>query len=220
MSEFASVRAEVCDAYRRLGELGLVAGSSGNVSALVPGRSDLIAITPSRVPFDRMTPEDVLVVDFEVEPVEGDGVPSSESLAHVAVYQNRADVSAVAHFHPVYATALAVMGMELPPIVDELVVYIGGPVGIAEYALASTAELAQRAVQALGDRNAVLLRHHGALSCGRDLGEALAVAELVERVARIYTVALGLGRVPQLPEEAVAVEAQIFRMAHRKGAPQ
>lgn len=213
MSDFDAVRAAVADAYRRCGELSLVGGASGNVSARVPGRPDLFAITPSRVPSHRVRPEDVLIVDFEVEPVEGEGIPSSESLTHVAVYRARPDVGAVIHTHPVYASAFAVAGKAIPCILDEQVVFIGGPVEVADYAMAGTEALAQRAVAALGERNAALLRHHGALACGKDLEEALAVAELVERVAHIYLLSLGLGQAPTLPAEVIAVEQQVFRMS-------
>jgi L-fuculose-phosphate aldolase len=216
MNEFDAIREAVAQAYRRCGELGLVASASGNVSVRVPGRADLFAITPSRVPFFRVRPEDVLVVDFDVEPVAGEGIPSTESLAHVAVYRARPDAGAVVHTHPVYASAFAVAGRPIPPILDEQVVLIGGTVEVADYAMAGTEDLARRAVEALGERNAVLLRHHGALSCGKDLDEALAVAELVERVAHIYTLSLALGQAPTLPADVVAVEQQVFRMSRPK----
>lgn len=211
--DFADIRAAVRDAYRRCGELGLVAGASGNVSARVPGQPDLFAVTPSRIPWSRLAAEDVLVVDFEVEPVAGEGVPSSESLAHLAVYRSREDVGAVVHTHSVHASAFAVAGKEIPPVLDEQVVLVGGPVAVAEYGMAGSEDLARRAVAALGERNAVLLRHHGLLACGRDLDEALAAAELVERVAHVYLLSLGLGSAPPLPDDVVKREQQIFRMA-------
>lgn len=217
MSQFDEIRAAVAETYRRCGELGLVAGASGNVSARVPGHPDLFAITPSRVPFHRVQPYDVLVVDFEVEPVEGAGIPSSESLTHVAVYRARPDVHAVVHTHSIYASAFAVAGKPIPPILDEQVALIGGTVEVADYAMAATEELARHAVAALGERNAVLLRHHGAVACGKDLEEALAAAELLERVAHIYALSLGLGEAPALPADAIAIEQQLFRMSRPKG---
>ncbi|HWQ28104.1 MAG TPA: class II aldolase/adducin family protein [Dehalococcoidia bacterium] len=217
MSAFDAIREAVAQAYRRCGELGLVASASGNVSARVPGRDDLFAITPSRIPFFRVRAGDVLVVDFEIEPVEGEGIPSSESLTHLAVYRARPDVGAVVHTHPVYASAFAVAGRPIPPILDEQVVLIGGTVEVADYAMAGTEDLARQAIAALGERNAVLLRHHGALACGKDLDEALAVAELLERVAQIYVLSLGLGQAPALPADVVATEQQLFRMSRPKG---
>lgn len=206
---------EVLEACRRIVAAGLVAGSSGNVSRRVegPGGAPLVAITPSRVPYHRLTADDILVIDFEGDPVEGEGVPSSETLAHLAVYRARADVGAVIHTHSIYASALAVAGLEIPPLVDEQVVALGGSVPIAEYAMSGSQELADKACAVLGEGNAVLLRNHGVLGVGADLAEAASVCELVERLAQVYVLALSLGRATPLPDEAVEVEKKIFRMS-------
>jgi len=143
--------------------------------------------------------------------VEGEGVPSSETQAHLAVYRARADVGAVIHTHSIYASALAVAGLEIPPLVDEQVVALGGSVPIAEYAMSGSQELADKACAALGEGNAVLLCNHGVLGVGADLAEAASVCELVERLAQVYVLALGLGRATPLPDQAVEVEKKIFR---------
>ena len=206
---------EVMDACRRIVAAGLVAGAAGNVSRRVAGSdgAPLVAITPSRVPYHRLTADDILIIDFEGDPVEGDGVPSSETLAHLAVYSARADVGAVIHTHSIHASALAVAGLEIPPLLDEQVVALGGAVPVAQYAMAGSQELADNACAALGEGNAVLLRNHGALGVGADLEEAASVCELVERLAQVYVLALGLGKVTPLPEHVVEVEKKIFRMS-------
>jgi len=206
---------QVLAACRRIVAAGLVAGSSGNVSRRVEGPegAPLVAITPSRVPYHRLTAADILVIDFEGDPVEGEGVPSSETLAHLAVYRARADVGAVIHTHSIYASALAVAGLEIPPLLDEQVVVLGGSVPVAEYAMAGSQELADKACAALGEGNAVLLHNHGVLGVGADLEEAASVCELVERLAQIYVLALALGQVTPLPERVVEAEKKIFRMS-------
>jgi L-fuculose-phosphate aldolase len=210
---FAEEREQVAEAVRRIVAVGLVAGASGNVSMRVRGEGgDLMAVTASRVPYDRFTADDVVVVDFDVDPVYGEAIPSSESLAHVAVYRARPDVGAVIHTHPVYASAFAVAGRPIPPIVDEQVLLLGGAVEVAEYGASASEELADHAVAALGERAAVLLRSHGCLSVGADLDEAVAVAELVERIARIHVAAEALGGARALPDEIVQSEAQVYRM--------
>src|SRR4029079_305315 len=109
--DFVAERREVLDAVRRIVAADLVSGASGNVSRRIStADGDLFAVTASRVPYHRFGLEDVLIVDQDVEPVVGDGVPSSESLAHVAVYHARPDVGAVIHTHSVYASAFAVAG--------------------------------------------------------------------------------------------------------------
>jgi len=206
-------RQEVITACRRIVAAGLVAGASGNVSRRVegPDGAPLVAITPSRVPYDRLTADDILVIDFEGDPVDGKGVPSSETLVHLAVYRARADVGAAIHTHSIYASALAVAGLEIPPLLDEQVVALGGSVPVAEYARSASQELADMACAALGEGNAVLLRNHGVLGVGAGLEEAASVCELVERLARVYVLALGLGRVTALPQHVVEAEKRIFR---------
>jgi L-fuculose-phosphate aldolase len=210
---FWEERARVLEAVRRIVALGLVSGASGNVSMRLSAQGrELFAVTASRVPYARFGIDDVVVVDLDIEPVYGEGIPSSESLTHAAVYRARPDVGAVIHTHPVYATAFAVAGRPIPPIVDEQVVLLGGAVGVAAYSASASEELAKNVVAALGDRAAVLLRSHGCVGVGADLGEAVAVVELVERIACIHVAASALGGVQELPEEVVRTEAQVYRM--------
>ncbi len=213
MSQFAVERDEVLDAVRRIVAAGLVSGASGNVSRRISTPDgDLFAVTASRVPYHRFGIDDVLIVDGEVEPVVGDGVPSSESLAHLAVYRARPDVGAVIHTHSVYASAFAVAAQAIPCVLDEQVVLLGGAVAVAEYAASASSQLADHAVVGLGDRAAVLLKHHGVLGAGSDLDEAVAVVDLVERVAKIRLLSMQLGAAHELPAAVVGAEQQIYRM--------
>ena len=213
MNTFSDERQEVLDAVHRIVAAGLVAGASGNVSRrIATPDGDLFAITASRVPYHRITLDDIVVVDADIEPVAGDAVPSSESLTHMAVYRARADVGAVVHTHSVYASAFAVAGQPIPPILDEQVVTLGGAVEVAEYGASASEDLARNAVTGLGHRAAVLLRHHGALGVGRDLDEATAVVELVERIAQVRAVSVALGDANELPLDVVRAEEQVYRM--------
>ena len=212
-NDYADERAEVLEAVGRVVALGLVAHASGNVSRRIEREGgDYFAVTASRVPYHRFALEDVVVVDANIDSIVGDGLPSSESLAHLAVYVARPDAGAVIHTHSVYASAFAVAGRPIPCVLDEQVVSLGGQVEVAEYAPSASEELAEHAVLALSDRAAVLLRHHGVLAVGRDLEEAVAAAELVERVARIQLLALQLGPPSVLPADVVAVEQKMYRM--------
>jgi L-fuculose-phosphate aldolase len=211
--DYLAERQEVLDAVRRIVALGLVAHASGNVSRRIrTPAGDLYAVTASRVPYHRFGIDDVLVVNAGVDPVVGDGVPSSESLAHLAVYAARPDVGAVIHTHSVHASAFAVAGQPIPCVLDEQVLTLGGAVAVAEYGAAASQALADHAVAALGDRAAVLLRNHGVLGVGRDLEETVAVVELVERVAKVRLLSLQLGPARELPPDVVAVEQTAYRM--------
>lgn len=214
MEEFLDERRQVLGAVRRIVDAGLVAIASGNVSMRIRrADGDLYAVTASRVPYDRFGVNDVIVVDGDIDPVFGDGVPSSESLLHMAIYRARPDAGAVIHTHSVYASAYAVAGRPIPPLLDEQVVALGGGVEVAEYGASASDELAEHAVAALGDRAAVLLRNHGVAGVGASLEEAVAVVELVERVAKIGVMAALLGEpAAGLPVDVAASEQAVYRM--------
>ena len=207
-------RAEVLAAAQEMARLGLVVGSSGNVSRRVKdakGR-DLMAVTPSSRPYETLTLDDIVVIDFDGEPVLGDLIPSTESLSHIAVYQARRDVGSVMHTHSTYASAMAVAGLEVPALIDEMVILLGGPVRVAEYATPSSEELAANVVNALGDRKAVLMRNHGLIGVGRDPKDALHACRLVEHVAQVYSISRALGRGRSLPPDVVHAEMELYRM--------
>ena len=201
-----------------MAELGLVAGTSGNVSVRLStdGERELLAITPLGARCDALRDADIVVVDHALDPVEGEMPPSSESLLHVAIYQRRPDVGAVVHTHAVFSSVAAVTGMEVPAIVDEMVVNLGGAVRVSEYAFPSTQELADNVCTALGDRNAAIIRNHGAVGVGRDLREALDACVLTERVAKIFVFSSLMGQASTLPQDVVEAEAAIFRMRRKR----
>lgn len=212
-------RQAVLAAARAMLARGLVSGMSGNVSMRLkePGGGLRVAITPSQRPYETLRPEDVVIVDAQGDPVEGDMTPSSETLLHLGIYRARPDVGAVMHTHSVYASVLAVAALALPPIIDEMVAVIGGAIEVADYGFPGSEELAERACRALGERNAVFLRNHGLAGAGRTPEDALAVCELVERASQIYVLASLLGKAHALAPEVVSVEQDLFRMRRRAG---
>ncbi len=214
MVKWSSERQVLWEVTAEMVGQGLVSGSSGNTSLRLTGGSDKghILITPSSRPYRQLAPEDLVVIDLDGEPVEGDLLPSSEAALHLTLYKARQDIGAIMHTHSLYASVAAVAGMEIPPIVDEMVIKIGGSVRVAEYAFPSTEELAQRATESLGDRNAVLLRNHGLVGVGRTSWEALDTCLMVERVAQIFVYASLLGRASTLPPEIIEIEKELFRM--------
>lgn len=194
---------------------GLVVGSSGNVSVRVaqPG-GDLLAITPTGRLYTSLTPEDILVCDFEGRTVQGELPVSTELPTHVAIYRARPEVRAVVHTHSLYATVAAVAVLDVPPIVDEMVLAVGGGVKVAEYGLPGTEDLGAKAVAALEERAAVLLRNHGLVAVGASLEEALAVAELVERMAHVFLAVRLEGKVHPLPADVVEREVLLYLQRH------
>ncbi len=136
MSKWLNEKKLVLETARRMAEKGLVSGTSGNVSLrLSPeeGR-EILAITPTSRHYHLLNPDDIQVIDFEADTMEGDLPPSSESLLHIAVYQARKNTRAVIHTHSVYASTLAVSHLEVPPILDDQMTVIGGEIRMAAYA--------------------------------------------------------------------------------------
>ncbi len=214
-NRWVAEKREVAAAAREIASLGLVSGSSGNVSLKLETRDSsdwLIAVTPFGMPCAALEDDDIVVVDHDGEPMEDDQVPSSETLLHIAVYRARPDVAAVVHTHSVFATVAAVAGLQIPPIVDEMTIVLGGTVRVSEYAFPSTQELADNVTAALGDRAAALIRNHGAVGVGRTAHEALSVCTLLERAAQIFVHASLLGKASPLPPEAIEAELAIYKM--------
>lgn len=165
---------------------GLALGAAGNVSARAG--DDLVAVSPSRLWYDTLRPEDVCLVEPEGTLVEGPA-PSSELPMHLGVLAARPEVGAVVHTHSPYATALSRVLEEIPVVEPELAMLVGGPVPVAEPAPSGDAALGEAVLAGAGERRATVVRDHGPVCFGADLAGALACAFAVEENARIYALA-------------------------------
>ncbi len=210
-------RAAIVAAAKAMHREGLVVGTAGNVSARA-SQPDAMHITPSRTDYATLESHAVVTVTFDGDPIEGDGLPSSESLLHGEIYRRRPDVHAVLHAHPTFASVLAVRREAIPAIVDEQIFYLGGGVEVSAYATASSPDLAANAADALGVRNAVLLASHGSVTVGCDPAEALEATRLVERLATIwYFASMRLGA-ERLPDDVIQSEVELFLMMRKASA--
>jgi len=169
-----SARQSLVDHARRLVAGGYVVGADGNLS-LRDG--DGILITPTRVAYDRLTPDDIVSIQHPDR--------SSEWAVHAAVYAARLDVKAVIHAHPVHACVLAVRGERLEELLDEVGPVLGGAVEVATHAPSGSQQLGQNAVAGLGHRYAVILANHGTVTVGADLEQAFYRLEVLERAAQV-----------------------------------
>jgi L-fuculose-phosphate aldolase len=189
-------------------ERGLTTGSGGNISIYNRGKG-LIALTPSSMSYDEIAPEDVLIIDIQGEVVDGARQPSTEIHMHLASYRSRSDVNAVVHTHSVYATAIACMGWALEPL-HYLIAMAGSVVKCARYATYGTQELADCAMEALGNRGACLLGNHGLLAVGPTLQRAFSTAEQLEYVSRLYCITRSLGEPNILSEGQLGIVMDKF----------
>ncbi len=179
-------RDNIVDFGRKMVAKNLTTGTGGNLS-ICDREAELIAVTPSGIPYENMNPEDIVITDFSGEIVEGECKPTSELSLHRRVYQVREDVGAVVHTHSTFATVLSCLGAELPPVHYLIAAAGGSRVPVADYARYGTEELAENAVSSLGQNfKAVLLANHGLLAAGENLSAAFEVAETIEFVAELY----------------------------------
>lgn len=174
-------------------------GTSGNISVR---HGEGMLITPSALPYDQTEPEDIVWMGFD-ERIEGRRKPSSEWRFHLDILRARPDVNAVLHAHPTCCTALAIMNRPIPPI-HYMIAAAGGPdIRCAPYATYGTPELSAHALNALKDRDACLLAHHGMIVTGASLERALWLAVEVEALAQQYLECLKIGDPPLLPVEEI-----------------
>lgn len=192
-------RQAIIDARRRRNTLGINQGTSGNISVR---HGDGLLITPTSVPYEEMTPDQIVFIGFDGSHAKNQR-PSIEWRFHLDIMCARSEVDAVVHAHPTYCTILAIMGLEIPPIHYMIAVAGGGSIRCAPYATYGTPELSGHALKALEGRQACLLDHHGMIAVGPSLATAMWLAVEVETLARQYHGFLHLGRPPLLPTDEI-----------------
>ncbi len=181
---------QVVETSQALAAHGFLSGTGGNLSVRVPGM-DAFAITPSNFDYMQMTAQDVCVLDFEGNQLEGTRPPSIESGLHAAVYAERADAGCVIHTHQVYASALALIDAPIPALFDEQVRWLGRAVEIIPYAPSGTGLLKKQIAKMVSNHhNAYILKNHGALILGPDPQRAAHNVSLLEKCALTYLLAL------------------------------
>lgn len=203
-----AVLAAAKDMLRR----NLVEGTAGNISARAPDGT--IVATPSSVPYETMTIDDLVVVEQSGTVLSArDGrSPTSELALHLACYEAFDDVASVIHSHPVWATMFAVSHQPIPACIDEFTMYVGGDVRCAAYGASGSKEVGQNAVVALEGRGAALLANHGLVAVGPSPARALHIVALVERTAQIAWGARALGGAVPIPDKVNADFAGVYQI--------
>jgi L-fuculose-phosphate aldolase len=184
---------------------GLNQGTSGNLS--VRSGSGML-ITPSGMEYTDLEPEDIVSMDFEgiVSP-GGGGVqrkPSSEWRLHADIYRQYPQANAVLHAHPVYCTALSCMSKDIPAFHYMVAIAGGRDIRCAHYATFGSRELSGHVLEALRDRKACLMAHHGLLCFEENLTRVLRLANEIEHLARVYSTVLSLGQPDLLTDTEMA----------------
>lgn len=190
MGSFDSEKKLIVETAHELVRKGFLMATGGNLSMRVANK-EVFAITPSNFDYMKMTPEDVCILDFDLNMFEGHLKPSVESAMHGAVYQVRGDVNAIVHTHQVYTSALTLIKSPIPALFDEQARFLGRGVEIIPYAPSGTGMLKNTVAKHVKNHNnAFMMQNHGALVFGHDMERAVHNVEILEKCAMAYLLAI------------------------------
>lgn len=206
---FEKEKKEVIKAGMKLDRYELIALSGGNVSWRMP--SGEILVTPSGMIYEDMVPEDVLVVDIDGNVIEGKRRASVDTEALLYIFKNRPDVNAVIHTHQPYATALGLVEDEIVCNLTTLANATRGTVKVAPYSSAASLDMGIVAVDNLGDKLAVVLKHHGVIAVGDSLKQALYACIYLEEAAKTVIMAKSTGKeIAMMTQDQIDVAVEVF----------
>jgi len=206
---FEKEKKEVIKAGITLDRYGLIALSGGNDSVRMA--SGEILITPSGMIYEDMVPDDVLVMDLEGAVIEGGRKPSSDTDGILYIFQTRPDVNATIHTHQPYATAVGLVEDEFTVNLTTLANAAAGHVKVTPYSSPGSVDLGIDTVEYLGSSLAVILAHHGVMTVGKDLKQALYAAVYLEEAAKCYLAARAVGPLKQMSPAQIQQAIDIFQ---------
>ncbi|MFI7164872.1 MULTISPECIES: aldolase [Rhodococcus] len=210
-----TLRQKIALTCRALSDAGHDSGLAGQISAR--GEQPGTFVTQRLgLGFDEITEDNLLLVNEDLEVLDGEGMPNPANRFHSWIYRARPDVNCIVHTHPLHATALSMLEiplvvsqMDIAPLYDDcafLADWPGVPVGNEEGEIISAA---------LGDKRAILLAHHGQLVVGNTVEEACSLGHLIERAARLQLLAMAAGDIKTLPPR-LAKEAHDWTLTPRR----
>ena len=194
-----AIRKEIIAACLEMNRSGINQGTSGNISVRW---KDGLLITPSGMPYEETEPEDIVFLEMDSD-CRGHKRPSSEWRFHRDILREKPEVNAILHAHPIYCTTIAIMGREIPALHYMIAISGGHQIRCAPYATFGTEELSRSALEALRDRTACLLEHHGMIATGPSLAKAMWLAVEVETLARQFHGCLQIGGPRLLPDDEI-----------------
>lgn len=189
----SQLKQEVLRTAKKAYDEKLMAGTSGNMS-VYDDVNKWMVITPSSYDYSIMEEKDIVVIDLDGNVIEGIHRPSSEWKMHAEIYKGVPEVKAIVHTHSPYATSFAVNHMEIPVILIEMIPFIKGSIEVSPFAAQGSPEVGINAVPILKNKNACLMANHGVVAVGTDIDKAYINAVYVEDSAKIYHMALSVGK--------------------------
>lgn len=198
-------RQALIDACLWMNERHLNQGTSGNISA----RTEVgILITPSGVPYEKLSPDQMVTIPLVDQPENTGLKPSSEWPFHQALHQARPDMPVVLHAHPPYCSVLAVQRRAIPACHYMIAAFGGNSVPLADYALFGSPELCANMAEIMADRHACLMANHGATVLGESIAKARWRLEELETLARTYLFS-SIGGAPHILSDAEIAEVLV-----------
>lgn len=200
---------EIIHAALEIKNYGLIALSGGNVS--VRKENGDVIVTPSGTPYETMQEEDLIVLNAKGDRIEGTLRESVDTVALQYIYNNISEVNAIIHTHQPYATAVGLIGDTFPAALTTLANVTLGAINVAPYCSAASMDMGVQTVKYLGGKRAVILKHHGVVTVGGNLKEALYAAIYMEEAAKAYLAAKAAGDVAIMTEEQTMDAVEIHR---------
>ena len=208
-------RQQIIQTCKKLQACEYFLGTWGNVSMRV---GDHIILTPSKVEYDLLKEEDMVVISLDGNVVEGERTPTSEKEVHRAIYNIREDVGAVVHSHTLCCMAVSALASlkEVPALTEEMSQLLGGAIPLTKTYVAAGNHhaLGEAAAASIGKAGGVILRNHGGVASGRNLDEAVLTAKVMEKSCRLYLMIRGTGDMQVIPEEYVQSENYRYHYAY------
>jgi L-ribulose-5-phosphate 4-epimerase len=199
-----NLKKEVYQAHLKLWENRLVMWTSGNVSARDP-KTDLVVIKPSGVSYDRLSSDNLVIVDLNGKVIDGELKPSVDMATHLYVYKHMPDVMSVIHTHSTYASAFAAIGKGIPVCLTAMADFFGCDIPVGELVLIGEEEIGKEIVKKIGNSKAIIMKNHGPFTIGTSVNEALKAAIYLEESAKTLIMAKILGEPQSIPESMVNI---------------
>ncbi len=216
MKDTRELRQDIIDTCLWMRQEGLVYSTWGNISVRLDDGN--ILITPSKVAYEAMTPEDLVVLDLDGNTVSGTRLSTSEREIHRRVMKKRPDVGAIIHTHSPYAMMAAVRNEGVPALTEEMCQLLGGGIPLSSHFVPSHkhVELGEVVSDSVTSANAILIRNHGPMCFGRDLAEARVCCQIVEKSCKIYMNLLASGEMNIIEQQYVEAGRDYFLNGYGK----
>ncbi len=202
-SDEREARIELAAAFRLAVMFDFHEGISNHFSMLIPGQDEKFLINPFGLHFSEITASSLAVVDVEGNQISGEA-PSTGIGIHAPIHRLRAGARVILHTHQPWSTALAMKDeLALAPISQTSLQLVDRITYDEEYHGLADLQEGERLAKALGDAEMMLLRHHGVLVTGAELGPAFDDLYMLEKAAQLQVLASGLGPLTPIDPEVI-----------------